>query len=79
MGQKKTDYIVNAEGKSRIVEFENESGRGRITSFNLFDGVQIIYSDFHLGWFDEEVMYKDADIIGFEHCRQGRLYFMTAE
>ena len=73
MGQKKTDYIVNAEGKSRIVEFENESGRGRITSFNLFDGVQIIYSDFHLGWFDEEVMYKDADIIGFEHCRQGEV------
>lgn len=49
----------------------NETGEGVITSYPVFDGVEVIYNDFHMEyWRDTEQPLNG--VLEINHCREGR-------
>ena len=78
----KTGLLYGGEGASengcRVYRFQNESGKGTITVYEVFPGVTLSYNDFHMRYYDSEFK-ADRDIFCIDHCREGRLEYPAAE
>lgn len=54
-----------------IYQFTGESGRGTITSYEVFPGIELTYNDFNMGdCFNNR--YLKNDVMEINHCSQGR-------
>lgn len=58
----------------RVHRFQNETGEGTITVFNIFPGVLLAYNDFHMSYYDS-VFKADQDVFCIDYCREGRLEY----
>ena len=56
----------------KIYRFENETGQGTITSYEVFPGVLLAYNDFHMSYYDSAFLPRQ-DVFCIDHCREGRL------
>lgn len=55
-----------------VFELKNETGEGFITCYNVFPGVELLYNNFHMGYFHSQVETR-AELLCIDHCREGRL------
>lgn len=65
-------HEVAAEGDCRVLRLEDASGEGFMTMYRVFDGIYLMYNDFHLKSCVSE--YQNADtVLCIDHCREGRI------
>ncbi len=65
--------VVQGSGCA-IYQFQNESGEGTITLYQVFPGVTLAYNDFHMEYYDS-VFHPGRDVFCIDHCREGRLEY----
>lgn len=64
-----------ADGENcSVYRFENETGKGSITMYDVFPGVAISYNDFHMQYFQSQFKPAEA-LFCIDHCREGRLEY----
>ena len=65
-------HEIAAEGDCRVLRLEDQSGEGFMTMYRVFDGVYLMYNDFHLKNCKSE--YQNAEtVLCIDHCREGRI------
>ena len=65
-------HEVAADGECRVLRLDDESGDGFMTMYRVFDGIYLMYNDFHLHSCTSE--YQNADtVLCIDHCREGRI------
>lgn len=65
-------HEVAAEGECRVLRLDDETGEGFMTMYRIFDGVYLMYNDFHLQSCRSE--YQNAHtVLCIDHCREGRI------
>lgn len=63
---------VAAEGECRVLRLDDATGEGFMTMYRVFDGVYLMYNDFHLQSCRSE--YQNAEtVLCIDHCREGRI------
>lgn len=65
-------HEVAAESDCRVLRLEDASGEGFMTMYRVFDGIYLMYNDFHLKSCVSE--YQNAEtVLCIDHCREGRI------
>lgn len=65
-------HEIAAEGECRVLRIDDESGEGFMTMYRVFDGIYLMYNDFHMDHCVSE--YQNADtVLCIDHCREGRI------
>lgn len=57
-----------------VYKFENETGEGTISIYEVFPGVTLAYNDFHMQYFDSAFV-PSCEVFCIDHCREGRLEY----
>ncbi len=65
------------DGGGSVYRFQNETGEGTITIYEVFPGVAFSYNDFHMRYYDSKFQ-PDRDLFCIDHCREGRLEYPAA-
>lgn len=65
---------VIRENGCTVYQFQNESGEGSITMYDVFPGVTLAYNDFHMRYFESDFV-PDREVFCIDHCREGRLEY----
>ena len=45
------------ENNCHVFRFENETGEGTITAYDIFPGVIVAYNDFHMNYYDSATLH----------------------
>lgn len=69
--------FAKSDGVS-VYQFQNETGEGTITLYEVFPGVLLAYNDFHMRYYNSAYN-PGRDIFCIDHCREGRLEYPSAE
>lgn len=65
-------HEIAAEGECRVLRLDDDSGEGFMTMYRVFEGVYLMYNDFHLKSCVSE--YQNAEtVLCIDHCREGRI------
>ena len=65
-------HEVAADDDCRVLRLEDGSGEGFMTMYHVFDGIYLMYDDFHLRRCVSE--YQNAEtVLCIDHCREGRI------
>ena len=65
-------HEIAAEGECRVLRIDDGSGEGFMTMYRVFDGIYLMYNDFHMKHCISE--YQNADtVLCVDHCREGRI------
>lgn len=59
-----------------VYQFKNETGEGIITIYEVFPGVALGFNDFHMKYYDSRFK-PGKDVFCIDHCREGRLEYVT--
>ena len=62
--------IITQTDCCTVYEIKNSGGTGRITSYQVFPGIQLAYNDFHMGKCPHSIL--TDNVIEINHCREGR-------
>lgn len=62
---------VNTE-QYQLYEFKNETGSGEMCCYYVFDGIYMVYNDFHMKEISIDTQ-KYPAVIEINHCREGRI------
>lgn len=65
-------HEVAAEGECRVLRLDGESGDGFMTMYRVFDGIYLMYNDFHLNSCRSEYQNEET-VLCIDHCREGRI------
>lgn len=68
--------IVNDQ--YQLFQMENDTGKGQIRMYKVFENIYLLYSDYHMDYCESTVI-KQADLLCFDHCREGRIEELTGE
>lgn len=69
-GQNVEDITLNTEHK--VMQLSSESGEGRMTLYDVFPGIFLMYNDFHMTECVSGFSSSDA-LFCIDHCREGRM------
>ncbi len=80
---RKTDIGDNPEevietDECKILRMKDESGDGLMTIYRVFDGVYLMYSDFHMAHCISRFT-STARLLCVDHCREGRIEHSTEQ
>ncbi|MBR6717388.1 MAG: helix-turn-helix transcriptional regulator [Oscillospiraceae bacterium] len=65
-------HEIAAEGECRVLRLDDDSGEAFMTMYRVFEGVYLMYNDFHLKHCQSQ--YQNADtVLCIDHCREGRI------
>lgn len=65
-------HEIASEGECRVLRLDNSSGEAFMTMYRVFDGIYLMYNDFHLSSCISE--YQNAEtVLCIDHCREGRI------
>lgn len=65
-------HEVAADGECRVLRLDDDTGEGFMTMYRVFDGVYIMFNDFHLRRCVSK--YHSAEpVLCIDHCREGRV------
>ncbi len=67
--------LTKSDGCS-VLQFQNETGEGTITMYEVFPGVTLAYNDFHLRYYDADFR-PGQNLFCIDHCREGRLEYVS--
>lgn len=59
-----------------MVQFQNETGDGTLTMYEVFPGMILSYNDFHMAYYDSEYQ-PDRSLFCIDHC-QSNIYMNNA-
>lgn len=63
---------IASQGDCRVLRLEDKTGEGFMTMYRLFDGVYLMYNDFHLQSCTSH--YQNAEtVLCIDRCREGRI------
>ena len=63
---------IASQGDYRVLRLEDKTGEGFMTMYRLFDGVYLMYNDFHLQSCTSH--YQNAEtVLCIDRCREGRI------
>ena len=63
---------VASQGDCRVLRLDDETGEGFMTMYRIFDGVYLMYNDFHMQSCISR--YQNAEtVFCIDHCREGRI------
>lgn len=65
--------VAQRDGCS-VYQFQNETGEGTITIYDVFPGVVLSYNDFHMSYYHAENQ-SFGDVFCIDHCREGRMEY----
>lgn len=70
-------HEVASEGECRVLRLDDDSGEGFMTMYRVFEGIYLMYNDFHLKSCNSE--YQNAEtVLCIDHCREGRIEHTNA-
>lgn len=64
--------MIHSEDGCMLINFENETGTGQIRTYEVFPGILLSYSDFHLEQC-ESTYAQSQNMFGFEYCIEGKI------
>ena len=65
-------HEIAAEGECRVLRLDGEDGEGFMTMYRVFDGIYLMYNDFHMRGCVSEYQ-NDETVLCIDHCREGRI------
>jgi len=65
--------LVQSDGCA-VWQFQNESGDGTMTVYDVFPGVMLSFNDFHMAHF-ESTYVAGRPMFAIDHCREGRMEY----
>ena len=71
------ELLAQSSGCS-VWKFRNETGDGTMTCYELFDGVQLFYNDFHMEYVDSGYVPQNGVLVA-DHCSEGLMEYEYAE
>lgn len=74
-----TIEIVQHDNESNLYRFKNSNDDILITHYQVFPGIEIIYSDVHMSCGISNISHKKEHILEIDHCRVGRLECYIAD
>lgn len=64
--------VVAQTDECVVIRLENETGEGDMLLYQLFDGIFLMYNDFHMSQYQS--MYQAVDtMLAVDYCREGSL------
>ncbi len=57
-----------------VYTLREDSGYVKMTSYDVFDGISVVYNDVHLTYCETDIV-PPRDILQINHCRRGRIEF----
>ena len=61
-----------------VWQFQNESGEGTMTVYDVFPGVMLSFNDFHMARY-ESAYVAGRPLFAIDHCREGRMEYAAGE
>ena len=61
-----------------VWQFQNESGEGTMTVYDVFPGVMLSFNDFHMARY-ESAYVAGRPLFAIDHCREGRMEYAACE
>lgn len=74
---KNVKLLDSGEGYS-VFGVEDETGNGRMTMYSVFDGVYVMFNDFHMAHCFSYFQ-PDMEMLFIDHCREGRIEWQTKD
>ena len=71
------EEVVETE-ECKVLRLNDPSGDGLMTIYRVFDGVYLMYNDFHLAHCYSRFT-SCANILCIDHCREGRMEHRTEQ
>ena len=65
-------HEVPAEEECRVLRLDDGTGEGFMTMYRVFDGIYLMYNDFHLRRCESQY-HNDETVLCIDHCREGRI------
>ncbi len=65
-------HEIAAEGECHVLRLDDESGEGFMTMYRVFEGVYLMFNDFHMHSCISEYQNTDT-VLCIDHCREGRI------
>ena len=65
-------HEVASEGECRVLRLDDSKGEGFMTMYRVFEGIYLMYNDFHLRRCESHYRNEDA-VLCIDHCREGRI------
>ena len=56
-------HEIAAEGECRVLRLDDESGEGFMTMYRVFDGIYLMYNDFHMKHCISEYQNADTELL----------------
>ena len=66
------------EGACHCFHLENESGRGDITLYQVFPGIELVYNDMHMAYCNKEQKPAES-VLEINYCKEGRCECLFGE
>lgn len=64
--------VLRKDGSCTVYEMKDTAGRGTMTRYRVFPGMDLIYNDFHMQSCISEFRPR-VELLGIDHCREGRI------
>lgn len=61
-----------------VWQFQNESGEGTMTVYDVFPGVMLSFNDFHMAYSKSDYV-AGRPLFAIDHCREGRMEYAAGE
>ena len=74
-----TPHILQLNDGGRWFSLKSHRGEIRMTQYTVFQGIQLIYNDIHVGEWRTEASDKSGSILEIDHCRDGRMEFYIGD
>ena len=72
--------VLARDESHAILEVKDDTGEGLMTMYTPFAGVYINISDMHMQQCNSGfLLEEDADVVCFDHCKEGRIELETSE
>ena len=59
-------------------QFQNKSGEGTMTVYDVFPGVMLSFNDFHIAYYKSDYV-AGRPLFAIDHCREGRMEYAAGE
>lgn len=67
------DFVIQERTDERVCYLvENETGKGVVTQYSVFPGIDILYNDFHMSDGFNQNKLEQPDMLEINHCKEGR-------
>ncbi len=65
-------HEIAEDGDCRVLRLDGEDGEGFMTMYRIFEGVYLMYNDFHMRGCVSEYQNEET-VLCIDHCREGRI------